>query len=620
MNDPTSPALPRPGPAPADASAASPRPPRDGDPHPRPDWRDRRDWWGVAAALLARPSRRAAWLDLLLWAALSFPMVVGTVLPARAGQARWWLEFAGVLVLGAAIAVGRAWPLTALVTGTALIAVHGNFVFALPVLAYQTGLRRTHARPVLWGFTGIFVAGTTLNLIRGIDVTVWFPLTIWLVLLGVLPWMVGRYWRQYRQLLHAGWERAEQLEREQRIVAERERLRERARIAQDMHDSLGHELALLAVRAGALQVAPGLDDHHRAAAADLRAGAAEATERLRQIIGVLREDAPPGAAGGGVPADDPPVRDVPVGHAVAELTARARASGIPVELVEDPSPAAPPGDAAGDTAGAGEEPADLAPMVRLAVYRVVQEALTNAAKHAPGAPVRVRVRHHASGVTVTVSNQAPPTGTRPLPAGGGHGLTGLAERVRLAGGVLRAGPTRGGGFEVTADLPATPADPAPAPTPGTGTDAGAVSESARHLARQRRQLQQRLVHAIAVPTALLAALSAVMVGYYVYMTLNSVLRPSDFAALRAGDDSAQVTQVLPREELMNPDAYRTWYPEPPGADCRYYRPDANVLGLYKVYRLCFADGRLSSKQVLYAPGGPGHPNAPDTPERDGTGR
>ncbi|GAA4144093.1 hypothetical protein GCM10022416_34470 [Actinomadura keratinilytica] len=338
------------------------------------------------------PARRAALLDLLLWAVLSFPMVV-TVLPPRAGQARWWLEAAAVLVLGAAIAVGRAWPLTALVTGTALTAVHGNFVFALPVLAYQTGLRRTRARPVLWGFTGIFVAGTVWNLVRGVEVTVWFPLTIWLVLLGVLPWLAGRYWRQYRQLLHAGWERAEQLEREQRIVAERERLRERARIAQDMHDSLGHELALLAVRAGALQVAPGLADRHRAADAELRAWAAEATERLRQIIGVLREDTAPdaapdaasGAGAGAVSAGDPPVPDVPVGRAVAELVDRARASGIPVTLVQQPPPPADPpedtpGDTSGDTSGdrAGDTPGGTA-----------GEGAAELARAAPGTAVAI---------------------------------------------------------------------------------------------------------------------------------------------------------------------------------------------------------------------------------------
>ncbi|GLW67370.1 two-component sensor histidine kinase [Actinomadura rubrobrunea] len=528
-------------------------------------------------------------------AALAYPVIVGNLVPPSVDHPHWWSEAAGLAALAAAVAISRALPLTALVTALALTAVHGNFAFAVPVLAYLTGLRRAHARPVLWGFAGIAAAGAALNLARGIDVTVWFPLTIWLVLLGVLPWLVGRYWRQYRQLVHAGWERAEQLEREQRIVAERERLRERARIAQDMHDSLGHELALLALRAGALQVAPGLDERHRAAAAELRAGAAEATERLRQIIGVLREDTTPGAA----PGDDPPVPDAPIDRAAAELADRARASGMSVDLVHDPPPTA-------DTAGKTAE--DLPPMVRLAAYRVVQEALTNAAKHAPGAPVRIQVRHHPAGVTVTVTNQAPPTDTpHPLPTGGGHGLTGLTERVRLAGGVLHAGPTPDGGFKVTADLPATPTPPTHTATdPTTATE----TESARRLAGQRRRLRQSLVHAIAVPSALLAALSTVMVGYYVYRTLNSVLPPSDFAALRIGDDQARTARKLPGEELLNAGAYLARYPEPPGADCRYYRPDANLLGLHTVYRLCFTDGRLSSKNILHTPARPDPPDQP----------
>ncbi|TDE20041.1 histidine kinase, partial [Actinomadura sp. 6K520] len=184
----------------------------------------------------------------------------------------------------------------------------------MPVLAYLTGRRTIRAQPLLWAFTAVFVTGSVLAIARGLAVETWFPSTVWLVLLGVLPWLTGRYWRQYQELLHAGWERAERLEHEQRIIAERERLRERARIAQDMHDSLGHELALIAVRAGALQVAPGLDGRHRDAAAQLRRGAAEATEHLREIIGVLREDtatgpdAPDGrdragGAGGGVLAE-----------------------------------------------------------------------------------------------------------------------------------------------------------------------------------------------------------------------------------------------------------------------------------------------------------------------------
>ncbi|TDD59141.1 histidine kinase, partial [Actinomadura darangshiensis] len=226
----------------------------------------------------------------MLYAILALPVAGDLISPLQPGHAYWWLKAAGLAVLAAAVAVCRAWPTAALLTAISLTAVHGNFVFAMPVLSYLTGLRTVRAQPVLWGYTAVFVGGVLLSVVRGLDVTVWFPSTIWLVLFGVLPWLVGRYWRQHQELLHAGWERAEHLEHEQRIIAERERLRERARIAQDMHDSLGHELALIAVRAGALQVAPGLGERHRAAAAELRTGAADATDQLREIIGVLREE------------------------------------------------------------------------------------------------------------------------------------------------------------------------------------------------------------------------------------------------------------------------------------------------------------------------------------------
>ncbi|URN04097.1 histidine kinase dimerization/phosphoacceptor domain-containing protein [Actinomadura madurae] len=264
---------------------------------------------GVRGAVFRRPSRAALIKDALLFGALALPVVANLISPLEPASASWWAQVAGLGVLAAAIAVCRAWPAAALLTAIALILVHGNFVFAMPVMSYLAGLRTARARPLLWGFTAVFVGGSLLSAARGMDVTTWFPSTVWLVLLGVLPWLVGRYWRQYQELLRAGWERAEHLENQQRIIAERERLRERARIAQDMHDSLGHELALIAVRAGALEVAADLGDRHRAAAAELRTGAADATEHLREIIGVLRDDAPgenPADPGGGtLPAAGP---------------------------------------------------------------------------------------------------------------------------------------------------------------------------------------------------------------------------------------------------------------------------------------------------------------------------
>ncbi|MFG2246323.1 sensor histidine kinase [Spirillospora sp. NPDC048823] len=579
-----------------------------------------------------RPSRSAVVKDVLLYGALAFPVAVDMISPLQPLLASWWLLAGGLAVLAAAVAMCRTWPTAALLTSISLILLHGNFVFAMPVLSYLTGRRTLRAQPLLWVFTTVFVAGTALAVARGLAVTAWFPSTVWLVLLGVLPWLVGRYWRQYQELLHAGWERAERLEHEQRIIAERERLRERARIAQDMHDSLGHELALIAVRAGALQVAPGLHGRHRDAAAQLRAGAAEATEHLREIIGVLHEDTAPGTAfpgetgpheggpseGGG--DGTAPVR--PSRESISELIARARASGVPVRLAD--------ADAAADLA-------DLPPMVALAAHRVVKEAVTNAAKHAPGAAVTVHLTRHdppepgpppepggtGGAVTVTVTNRPPPGGPPLLPSGG-HGLTGLTERVRLLGGTLHAGPTPAGGFEVTADLPPTPAEPRTGPTgppaagttatgPATGSAAATAlrtalgltgpppgewpSESARHLASERRQVRRGLITAIAVPAALMTALGAVMAGYHIYATLNSVLPPADYAALRLGTPQARAQHTLPPMQAMGAGTVRETVPEPPHADCRYYRPDADLLGISRIYRLCFTGGRLTDKNA-----------------------
>ncbi|MDR6591942.1 sensor histidine kinase [Saccharothrix longispora] len=237
----------------------------------------------------------------------------------------------------------------------------------------------------------------------------------------VLPRLVGLFRRQQAELITAGRERIAQLERAQELVAEQAGLRERARIATDMHDSLGHELALIALRAGALELTADTDRVRRSAA-ELRASAVHATDRLRHTLGVLREGATP------VGTPDEPVED---------LVGRAADAGLPVVLTRTGSPALPP-------------------LVDRAVHRVVQEALTNAARHAPGRPVSVRVDRCADEVLVTVSNPVSgPGGNGAVGNGavgnGGTGLAGLAERVRVLGGglVVRRDPD----FTVAARLP-----------------------------------------------------------------------------------------------------------------------------------------------------------------------
>ncbi|MEU5882970.1 histidine kinase [Spirillospora sp. NPDC047279] len=560
-------------------------------------------------------TRRTVIKDVVLYAVLALPVVYGVLLPPVSDPGVWWLALAGVGALGAAVALTRTRPLVALLIVLALVPLQGNFAFSIPVMSYLTGRRTAHARPVLWAFTAVLVLGAAVNIARGVNVVSWFPLTLYLVVIGVLPWLVGRYWRQYQELVHAGWERAERLEREQRIVAERERLRERARIAQDMHDSLGHELALIAVRAGALQVAPGLDERHRGAAAELRASAADATERLREIIGVLGDDAAPDRSAATAP---------PADESIADLVERARTSGIPVTLDTGVGAHGAPGGDGRDGGGRATPPARS--MGTLAAHRVVQEALTNAARHAPGAPVTVRVRHEGGAVAVTVTN-LPPSGPALLPPGGGRGLTGLAERVRLAGGTLRTGATGDGGFEVAARLPLTPDASAPAaaapsqaapsgarPAPENGARGGAESragggearETARRLALERRQVRRGLLTAIGVPAVLAAVLGAVMLGYYAYATLNSVLDPGDYRSLRVGQPRAEVERVLPRVQLIQSDAERASFPAPPaGSSCEFYRSDGNLLGIGTVYRLCFAGDRLAGKDATLVTSEPG---------------
>jgi signal transduction histidine kinase len=235
-----------------------------------------------------------------------------------------------------------------------------------------------------------------------------------LLALGIfvtLPWLAGRFRRQQADLVRAGTQRVAHLERERQFVADRARLLERARIATDMHDALGHELALIALRAGALELASDMTARNREAAAQLRASAVTATDRLRHTVSRLRT--------GPEPAFD---------DTLDALVERARDAGMTVRLHVAPEGA----------------PADGA------VHRVVREALTNAARHAPGAEVDIRVERSDGTVAVTVRN---PVTQQPPGSGTGTGLTGLREHVEAIGGTLRA-DAGDGAFTVTACLPA----------------------------------------------------------------------------------------------------------------------------------------------------------------------
>lgn len=422
------------------------------------------------------------------------------------------------------------------------------------------------------------------------------------VLVGgaLLPWLVGRFARQYRQLVRAGWERAERLERERVLVAEQARLRERARIAQDMHDVLGHDLSLIALSAGALRLSADLPSQHREAAGELRARAAVAVEHLGEVVSLLREDDPTVRPGTGRVTEErlaAGARGTTEACGVAELVARASAAGLAVESrISGPADAPP-------------EP------VSRAVRGVVQEALTNVAKHAPTTSVTVTVHHTVEETEVRVVN-GPSPGARsgagavstadagPAADAGsadgegsggrwGHGLIGLDERVRLLGGVLRHGPAEDGGFVVEARLPHRGRPRAPA-----APDVGAARTS-RVRDRERRRVRRALGLAVLVPLAALALLGAVLRGWDALLLRDAVLDAEDFARLRVGQERGEIAVWLPaRETPHRPDS--PVGPPPAGTDCAYYAITADPLddSSGDAYRLCFDDEILVSADVL----------------------
>jgi len=328
-----------------------------------------------------------------------------------------WLELAvSLAVVAVAFAGFRRFPVAVVVLAVAGVLVpmvmlaptvtnpvrFWPFV-ACAVVAYLAGRRLASQVPVLAAFAGTLAAG----LLGGVLVEMaqrggfglvfglydWFLAVLVLLFVAGLPWLAGRYRQQGAEIAAAGLERAALLER--------------TRIAREMHDSLGHEWGLVALRAAALEVSPALDEQTRTQAGELRAGVAAATERLHEIVRLFGE---------------------PEETDLDGLVARARAAGQIVELT-------------------GTAPS---PVARL-VHRVVREGLTNAARHAPGTPVTVQVKVLGDRTTVAVENTLGAESGQ----GNGSGLAGLREEAERRGGGLDA-ERRDGRFVLTVTLPHDP--------------------------------------------------------------------------------------------------------------------------------------------------------------------
>jgi signal transduction histidine kinase len=240
--------------------------------------------------------------------------------------------------------------------------------------------------------------------------------------LVVLPGAIGIYVRTRAQLLAALRERAERAEAEQELLARDAVLTERTRIAREMHDAVGHRVSLMVLQAGAIEMAATDADRVEQLAQNVQTAGRQALDELRQMVGVLRAGE----------AEDAPLAPQPGLDALPRLVEESREAGLAVELT-----------------GAPEAAVD--PAVSRAAYRIVQESLTNAGKHAPGAEVCVSLEQRPGALVVRIVNGA---GGPSVAVSGGYGLVGLAERVRTLGGRLTAEPRLDGGFLVEAVLPA----------------------------------------------------------------------------------------------------------------------------------------------------------------------
>ncbi|MGF0118495.1 sensor histidine kinase [Promicromonospora sp. Marseille-Q5078] len=407
----------------------------------------------VAPALPSRAVR--AWGEtwrLLAAAAAGLVPVVLVAWEGDAGQrvtsdALWTVDFlVGVLGLGLLLLRRRA-PLTValLLSAASMLSVAVAGAAAIAVVSLATHRRWWQVATV----GVVYVASSGVyELLHPVVEPARYDAVVWgvgqVLVYALLVW-IGAYIGLRREHLASLRERAETAEREQASRVTQARTAERARIAREMHDVLAHRISLVAMHAGALAYRTDLPPEKVAeTAAVVQDNAHAALAELREVLGVLRETGvEPAEAGGRAP--EPPQPSL---TDLDELLAEARASGVDVRL---------------DRRADGVEA--LGEAVSRHAYRIVQEGLTNARKHAPWAPVTVTVAG-APGDGLTIAVRNPVRSVGPAPQGpvapaSGLGLVGLTERAELVGGRLSSGTTddattrdgRGTVFQLEAWLP-----------------------------------------------------------------------------------------------------------------------------------------------------------------------
>jgi signal transduction histidine kinase len=363
------------------------------------------------------------------------PLMVGAVITLggvlHGGGARPLDVIVGLCAAVSLAARRRAPGWTLAVSGAlALILIHidpaasATVVLAPAVALYSIALSRGRSAQVLAALAAV-AAVIAVDVLRRAQPTLLQALGH--VLLVAIPLLVAETHRTRHAYVSLLRERLEVAERTREQEAQRRAELERMRIARDLHDVVAHTLTTINVQAAtAAQLLERDPSHARAALGTIEDASRDAIDELRAILGVLRDP----------DASEAPLSPTPGVDTVAELVNGTRAGGLDVQLEVT-----------------GEPPERLPEAVSLAAFRIVQESLTNARRHAAGAPVRVSLSFAPHGLAVAVENGAGRAGNGDG-SRGGVGLVGMSERASAVGGTLRAAPLPGG-FRVDARLPYT---------------------------------------------------------------------------------------------------------------------------------------------------------------------
>ncbi|MEW2283692.1 sensor histidine kinase [Streptomyces sp. NPDC047841] len=358
----------------------------------------------VVAVLVGQESQSQGWLEL---DARAYALVALAHLPVALRGRRPLAVFAVVETAATCYISLGYWPVVC--TFGAMLALYTVASVRPP----RTALACAACASAIWVYAGLVSHSPSMPSVVGQA----------LLYSSVLVWFGYLARRSAELTLRL---RAEHAERARRAVAE-----ERGRIARELHDVVAHHMSVISVQAGLARFVFDTDPAKaRGALGTIADTSREALDELRRMLQVLREEDP----------EAPQRAPMPTLARLGELVDRVRTGGLPVDLrVEGTARPLPPG-------------------VELCAYRVVQEALTNALKHAGPAHARVELRYGAHELTVRVTDDGEGADPDRMPTGGGHGLIGMRERATLYGGTISVGPRTEGGYEVRLTLPTSAAE------------------------------------------------------------------------------------------------------------------------------------------------------------------